>query len=90
METPASIREFWFGAQADDAAVAAEKSKLWWAKDDATDALMRQRFDSVLSLAAGGALDRLGRHAGRAPGADPAYGSIPEKHVSRYCAGVCL
>jgi uncharacterized protein (DUF924 family) len=57
METPGSIREFWFGTQADDAAVATEKSKLWWAKDSATDELMLQRFASQLDMAASGALD---------------------------------
>src|SRR4051812_12275837 len=56
METPQSIRAFWFGTQADDAAAAAEKSKLWWAKDGATDALMLQRFERTLAMAASGAL----------------------------------
>lgn len=56
-ETPESIHEFWFGTQSDDAAAAAEKAKLWWAKDAATDALMRQRFEPMLALAASGALD---------------------------------
>lgn len=60
METPESIHEFWFGTQADDAAVAAEKSRLWWAKDDATDALVLQRFESTLAMAASGALDHWG------------------------------
>lgn len=59
METPETIRKFWFGTDADnadDAAVAAAQSKLWWAKDAATDALMRQRFDSTLAMAPSGAL----------------------------------
>lgn len=56
METPATIREFWFGSDADDAAVAAAKTKLWWAKDAATDALMRQRFEGTLAMVPSGAL----------------------------------
>ncbi|QAU33092.1 DUF924 family protein [Janthinobacterium sp. 17J80-10] len=56
METPESILAFWFGTAADDAAVAAAQSKLWWAKDAATDALMHQRFESTLAMAASGAL----------------------------------
>lgn len=59
METPETIGAFWFGAgadDADDAAVAAAQAKLWWAKDAATDALMRQRFESTLALAASGGL----------------------------------
>lgn len=57
METRESIREFWFGTQADDDAVSSEKSTLWWAKDGATDALMLQRFEQALERAASGALD---------------------------------
>lgn len=59
METPESILAFWFGADAahaDDAAVATAQSKLWWAKDAATDALMHQRFAGTLAHAASGAL----------------------------------
>ncbi|TCS35127.1 uncharacterized protein (DUF924 family) [Paucimonas lemoignei] len=57
METPESIHEFWFGTETDDAAVAAAKTKLWWAKDAATDALMLQHFGDTLAQAASGALD---------------------------------
>lgn len=56
METPDSIHEFWFGTETDDAAAANAQSKLWWAKDTATDALMLQRFGDTLALAASGAL----------------------------------
>ncbi len=56
MESPESIREFWFGNGADDAAVAAAMAPLWWAKDDAVDAQMRQRFADTLAMAASGAL----------------------------------
>lgn len=63
METSGSIREFWFGTSADDAAVAREKSALWWAKDAATDQLMRERFSDCITMAAGGVLDGWLRNA---------------------------
>ncbi|MEC5385213.1 DUF924 family protein [Uliginosibacterium sp. H3] len=66
METTDSILDFWFGSSVDDALVAKEKSALWWAKDGATDQLMRERFASFLPLAAAGALDDwLGKPRGR-------------------------
>jgi uncharacterized protein (DUF924 family) len=56
-ETAESIREFWFGSDADDAAVAAQKSKLWWAKSDAADIEIRTRFQTSTLAAANSALD---------------------------------
>ena len=54
METIESILEYWFGANADDAAVAAERSNLWWPKNPAVDDEIRQRFEpSVLKAASG-------------------------------------
>lgn len=57
METPETILEFWFGTNADDAAVAAERSKLWWIKRDETDRVIRERFESTLLKAARRELD---------------------------------
>lgn len=57
METPDTIRAFWFGSGADDATVAASQSKLWWAQHPDTDELIRQRFEDCLRKAARGELD---------------------------------
>lgn len=57
METPDTIRQFWFGLHADDAAVAQEQSKLWWIKNPATDEAIRQRFEAYVKQATTHALD---------------------------------
>jgi uncharacterized protein (DUF924 family) len=57
MQTTESVLEFWFGTNNDDALVAKEKSALWWAKDDASDQLMRERFSGYLDKAQRGELD---------------------------------
>jgi len=57
VESSASICEFWFGTQAEDRLVAAERAKLWWAKDAAVDAVIRQRFAEWVDKAAHGELD---------------------------------
>lgn len=57
-ETAESIREFWFGTNTDDAEVATQKSKLWWAKNDTTDTEIRSRFQTSTLAAASGALDK--------------------------------
>jgi uncharacterized protein (DUF924 family) len=57
METQDTIREFWFGSSSDDAVVAQEKSKLWWAKDTDADLLIRLRFEAVVKQAANRELD---------------------------------
>ena len=57
IETAASIHEFWFGkdfAAANDAQVAERQASLWWGKDVALDASMRQRFSPCLTMAAAG------------------------------------
>jgi uncharacterized protein (DUF924 family) len=63
METPQSIQEFWFGADADandsadDDAIANRQSALWWRKDAAVDDAIRTRFAGRLAQAAAHALD---------------------------------
>ncbi|MFZ6846345.1 DUF924 family protein [Undibacterium sp. RuTC16W] len=57
METPLSIKTFWFGDQTDDALTAASQAKLWWSKNPDIDQLMIQRFAMVTEQAADGALD---------------------------------
>ncbi|RZI41984.1 DUF924 domain-containing protein [Herbaspirillum sp. HC18] len=57
METPDAIHAFWFGSQADDNLVAAERAKLWWVKRDETDNTIRQRFETCLHQAAKGELN---------------------------------
>lgn len=57
METQKSIQEFWFGNDADDAVTAASQAKLWWSKDEALDAVIRQRFATYTESALAGNLD---------------------------------
>lgn len=57
METADSIHTFWFGTDADDAAVAAERAALWWRKQPDIDRLILQRFASCAHKAAEGGLD---------------------------------
>lgn len=57
METANSIHTFWFGTDADDAAVAAGRAPLWWRKQPETDRLILQRFASCVHQAAEGSLD---------------------------------
>lgn len=53
----AAVLGFWFGDAGDDAAVAQRQAKLWWGKDEAVDADMRDRFTGLLNRAMAGALD---------------------------------
>lgn len=57
MENPATIIEFWFGLDADDKLTADRQAKLWWSKDEALDAGMRERFGPWLDQAAAHRLD---------------------------------
>jgi uncharacterized protein (DUF924 family) len=57
MESPATIRAYWFGRQPDDLAVIKECSHRWWSKDEAVDRDIRQRFEPVMTLAQERALD---------------------------------
>jgi uncharacterized protein (DUF924 family) len=57
MESPATIRTYWFGRQPDDLAVIAECSHRWWSKKSAVDLDITQRFEAVMSLAQERALD---------------------------------
>jgi uncharacterized protein (DUF924 family) len=47
-----SVIEFWFGTAADDAAVARERKNLWWSKDPALDAQIRDRYGALVEAAA--------------------------------------
>jgi uncharacterized protein (DUF924 family) len=51
------VLHFWFGSNADEAAVVAEKSRLWWSKDAAVDAECRARFLHLVEAAGQGKLD---------------------------------
>lgn len=57
METSDTIIRFWFGEDTDDVAAAQEKSSLWWSKNPAVDAQMRERFLPCLDSAMRGELD---------------------------------
>lgn len=48
---------FWFGTQAGDDAVAAEKAALWWKKNLAIDEQCRRLFQPLVESAGAGALD---------------------------------
>jgi len=50
----APVIEFWFGREADDGATAREQKKLWWGKDEALDARIRERFGALVEAAAAG------------------------------------
>jgi len=51
-----SVLEFWFGSDPDDAAVAKEKSALWWSKSVEIDEEIRQRFENLAAKAGAGEL----------------------------------
>lgn len=57
METPFSIRQFWFGDSSDDRDTARQQAPLWWSKNDALDREVRQRFEATLVAAADGQLE---------------------------------
>jgi uncharacterized protein (DUF924 family) len=58
METPDSIREYWFGNALEDAAVTArEQAGLWWSKSPELDNEMRRRFEGCVIKAGSGELD---------------------------------
>jgi len=66
MESPDSLREFWFGTDANDTIVAQGQSKLWWIKDAALDQKIGDRFGSYLHRASNGELnDWLASASGR-------------------------
>lgn len=58
VETPDTIRDFWFGWKTDDAEVAREKSGLWWSKNETTDLVLRKRFATLVAAAGRGALNQ--------------------------------
>jgi uncharacterized protein (DUF924 family) len=51
-----TVLEFWFGSNADDGAVAKEKSALWWSKSPQVDEEILQRFESQAAQAGSGEL----------------------------------
>ena len=57
MENPETILEYWFGNDPDDAAVAKNRSSLWWSKNPKTDDEIRNRFGPLLLAAESGDLD---------------------------------
>ena len=58
METPDTIREYWFGTALEDAAVTArDRAPLWWSKNPEVDNEIRRRFESWVIKAGSGELD---------------------------------
>jgi uncharacterized protein (DUF924 family) len=51
-----TVLQFWFGTGPEDAAVAKEKSALWWSKSLECDQEIRRRFESLAAQAAAGEL----------------------------------
>lgn len=52
-----SVLAFWFGGGADDAAIIAAKSAMWFARDPAIDATIRERFGALHEAAIDAQLD---------------------------------
>lgn len=57
MESPDSIRNFWFGTHADDAVVAQQRANLWWSKKSEVDQTIRARFADTVDAAVNHTLD---------------------------------
>jgi uncharacterized protein (DUF924 family) len=49
-----AILDYWFGGETDDRAVAQQKGRIWWAKDEASDREIAARFGADLQAAAAG------------------------------------
>jgi uncharacterized protein (DUF924 family) len=61
METPETVRNYWFGSALNDAAaVAAQRAQLWWSKNPRVDDEIRQRFESYVIKAGARELDHWG------------------------------
>lgn len=56
MNPPAAVLDFWFGTPASDTATAQSRKTLWWSKDAAVDADIRNRFGALVETAAAGGL----------------------------------
>ena len=82
METPDTIREYWFGNALEDATVAArERARLWWSKNPDVDNEIRRRFESLVIKAG---LGELGIESARPARTNTAYRSISPKYLSRF------
>ena len=58
IETPETIRHFWFGTALEHAAATArERAPLWWSKNPQLDDQIRRRFESCVIKAGSGELD---------------------------------
>jgi uncharacterized protein (DUF924 family) len=55
--TAEAILDFWFGSEADDAAVARQRADLWWSKNRETDDQIRDRFESCVTRATSGQMN---------------------------------
>jgi uncharacterized protein (DUF924 family) len=58
METPDTIREYWFGSALENAVVtASQRAGLWWSKNSQIDNEIRRRFESCVIKAGSGELN---------------------------------
>ena len=59
METPDTIRGYWFGTALEDAAVTGRgRAALWWSKNPEVDNQIRRRFEDCVIKAGSGGLDQ--------------------------------
>jgi uncharacterized protein (DUF924 family) len=56
VQTANGILEFWFTLDKDDSVVADQQAGLWWSKNAAVDADIKQRFETTVLAAANGLL----------------------------------
>lgn len=63
MESILSIKQFWFGADADARTVSARQSDLWWSKNARLDQQLRSQFGATVAAAAQRELDDWARSA---------------------------
>ncbi|MGV3627157.1 MAG: DUF924 family protein [Betaproteobacteria bacterium] len=61
--TPATVLDFWFGNAGGDTATAQAQQKLWWSKNAAVDADIRDRFGKLVETAAAGKFDHWAQDA---------------------------
>ena len=56
MTTPQDIRDFWFGPLDEEGDAVEDRASLWWLKDPEANALIKWRFEPVVSAADQGEL----------------------------------
>lgn len=57
MDDILAIKQFWFGMDEDDQVVATKQAALWWGKNEAMDAEIKNRFGDLVQAASRNELD---------------------------------